>query len=117
MQSGLLTARTFPMVSVVSPQEILVLGGSFGGCLGDAYVVNVERQQVRKLHNSRGETQLLEDFCFQAEANQCCFNSRKGEVTGLVNDMRQLHLVTFTRNGENEIDIVTNKIVNQKNIV
>ena len=56
--------------------------------MGDAYVVNVERKQVKKLHNSRGEMQLLEDFHFQAEANQCCFNSRKGEVTGLVNDMK-----------------------------
>ena len=62
------------------------------------------------MRNSKGDTHLLNEFSWQAEANQCTVSSR-GEVTGLVKDQNQIHLVSFIRRAEFELDIVTDKVI------
>ena len=102
LASGTLAERYRAVVSQISANEILILGGQYGieeGLLGDGYIFNIDSNSMR---------QVVEDSLtlrFEAHGNQSVM-VRQGKVVGLVVDTANVARIIAYRTGSEFVDTV-----------
>ena len=75
--SGMMNARSNPLVAAFSPNEIIILGGSFNRYLSDGYIFNTDFNTIQKVLD------MPDDNKFETGSNQCAMVD-EGKVAGII---------------------------------